>query len=150
MNWNGRVKIKLKGEKEYTDISSYGIALIKGSYEKLLEYPSPKPLLQWNDRRKHGVELVANSDTIRYDKKSVTINMVLIGSSEIDCLSKYESFMAKIAQGIIYLKIISLNKVFKLVYNRVSSIERLDKKTRKFALTMIELNPNDRNEDTQT
>lgn len=146
MEWKNKVFIKLKNEEdtEYIDISTYGVAFIKGAYDKLLEYPAPKSLLQWDDRRNHGVDYIADNDTIRYDKKSVTINLLMVGSSETDCFSKYEEFMAKITQGVIYLKVILLNRIFKLVYNRVSNIERLDEKSRKFALTMIELNPADR------
>ena len=146
-NWSGKVFIKTKDEEDarYEDVfTTYGICLLKGSYEKLLEYPSPKSLITWSDRRNNGVEYLADGDTIRVDKKSVVINVVLLAKDEKDYYTKYEAFFKRLTSGIIYMKIPTLGKVFKLVYSKQSNLTKLNKKSSTFALNLIEPNPTDR------
>lgn len=146
-NWSGKVFIKTKDEEDarYEDVFTiYGICLLKGSYEKLLEYPSPKSLITWSDRRNNGVEYLADGDTIRVDKKSVVINVVLLAKDEKDYYTKYEAFFKRLTSGIIYMKIPTLGKVFKLVYSKQSNLTKLNKKSSTFALNLIEPNPTDR------
>lgn len=146
-NWSGKVFIKTKDEEDarYEDVfTTYGICLLKGSYEKLLEYPSPKSLITWSDRRNNGVEYLADGDTIRVDKKSVVINVVLLAKDERDYYTKYETFFKRLTSGIICMKIPTLGKVFKLVYSKQSNLAKLNKKSSTFALNLIEPNPTDR------
>ena len=146
-NWSGKVFIKTKDEEDarYEDVfTTYGICLLKGSYEKLLEYPTPKSLITWSDRRNNGVEYLADGDTIRVDKKSVVINVVLLAKDEKDYYTKYETFFKRLTSGIIYMKIPTLGKVFKLVYSKQSNLTKLNKKSSIFALNLIEPNPTDR------
>lgn len=146
-NWIGRAFIKIKGEEDtkYEDIfSTYGICLRKGAYESLLEYPAPKNLITWSDRRNDGIEYLADKDTIRVDKKNVSINMVLFAESESDYYTKYEAFFKRITSGILFLKIPTLGKVFKLVYSKQSNLTKLNKKSSIFALNFVEPNPTDR------
>lgn len=146
-NWSGKVFIKTKDEEDarYEDVfTTYGICLLKGSYEKLLEYPTPKSLITWSDRRNNGVEYLADGDTIRVDKKSVIINVVLLAKDEKDYYTKYEAFFKRLTSGIICMKIPTLGKVFKLVYSKQSNLVKLNKKSSTFALNLIEPNPTDR------
>ena len=146
-NWSGKVFIKTKDEEDarYEDVfTTYGICLLKGSYEKLLEYPTPKSLITWSDRRNNGVEYLADGDTIRVDKKSVVINVVLLAKDERDYYTKYEAFFKRLTSGIIYMKIPTLGKVFKLVYSKQGNLTKLNKKSSTFALNLIEPNPTDR------
>ena len=146
-NWSGKVFIKTKDEEDarYEDVfTTYGICLLKGSYEKLLEYPTPKSLITWSDRRNNGVEYLADGDTIRVDKKSVVINVVLLAKDERDYYTKYEAFFKRLTSGIICMKIPTLGKVFKLVYSKQSNLTKLNKKSSTFALNLIEPNPTDR------
>ena len=146
-NWSGKVFIKTKDEEDarYEDVfTTYGICLLKGSYEKLLEYPTPKSLITWSDRRNNGVEYLADGDTIRVDKKSVVINVVLLAKDERDYYTKYEAFFKRLTSGIICMKIPTLGKVFKLVYSKQSNLVKLNKKSSTFALNLIEPNPTDR------
>ena len=146
-NWSGKVFIKTKDEEDarYEDVfTTYGICLLKGSYEKLLEYPTPKNLITWSDRRNNGVEYLADCDTIRVDKKSVVINVVLLAKDERDYYTKYEAFFKRLTSGIICMKIPTLGKVFKLVYSKQSNLVKLNKKSSTFALNLIEPNPTDR------
>lgn len=146
-NWSGKVFIKTKDEEDarYEDVfTTYGICLLKGSYEKLLEYPTPKSLITWSDRRNNGVEYLADGDTIRVDKKSVVINVVLLAKDEKDYYTKYEAFFKRLTSGIICMKIPTLGKVFKLVYSKQSNLTKLNKKSSTFALNLIEPNPTDR------
>ena len=146
-NWSGKVFIKTKDEEDskYEDVfTNYGICLMKGSYEKLLEYPSPKNLITWSDRRKDGVEYLADSDTIKIDKKSVSIKVLLTGTSQSDYYTKYEAFFKRISSGIICMKIPTLGKVFKLVYSKQANLSKINDKSSTFALNLIEPNPTDR------
>lgn len=146
-NWSGKVFIKTKDEEDarYEDVfTTYGICLLKGSYEKLLEYPTPKSLVTWSDRRNNGVEYLADGDTIRVDKKSVVINVVLLAKDERDYYTKYEAFFKRLTSGIICMKIPTLGKVFKLVYSKQSNLTKLNKKSSTFALNLIEPNPTNR------
>ena len=147
-NWIGKAFIKIKGEEDikYEDIfTNYGICLRKGAYESLLEYPAPKNLITWSDRRNDGVEYLADKDTIRVDKKNVSVNVVLFAENEADYYTKYEAFFKRITSGILYLKIPTLGKVFKLVYSKQSGLSKINKKTSIFALNFVEPNPTDRN-----
>ena len=146
-SWIGKAFIKIKGEEDikYEDIfTTYGICLRKGAYESLLEYPAPKNLITWSDRRNDGVEYLADKDTIRVDKKNVSVNVVLFAESEADYYTKYEAFFKRITSGILYLKIPTLGKVFKLVYSKQSGLSKINKKTSIFALNFVEPNPSDR------
>ena len=146
-SWIGKAFIKIKGEEDikYEDIfTTYGICLRKGAYESLLEYPAPKSLITWSDRRNDGVEYLADKDTIRVDKKNVSVNVVLFAESEADYYTKYEAFFKRITSGILYLKIPTLGKVFKLVYSKQSGLSKINKKTSIFALNFVEPNPSDR------
>ena len=146
-NWSGKVFIKTKDEEDarYEDVFTiYGICLLKGSYEKLLEYPSPKSLITWSDRRNNGVEYLADSDTMRVDKKNVSISVLLMAENESDYYQKYEALFKRITSGILYLKIPTLGKVFKLVYSKQSNLTKLNKKSSIFALNFVEPNPTDR------
>ena len=146
-NWSGKVFIKTKDEEDarYEDVfTTYGICLLKGSYEKLLEYPTPKSLITWSDRRNNGVEYLADGDTIRVDKKNVVINVVLLAKDERDYYTKYEAFFKRLTSGIICMKIPTLGKVFKLVYSKQSNLTKLNKKSSTFALNLIEPDPTDR------
>ena len=147
-NWIGKAFIKIEGEEDtkYEDIfTTYGVCLRKGAYESLLEYPAPKNLITWSDRRNDGVEYLADKDTIRIDKKNVSVNVVLFAESEADYYTKYEAFFKRITSGILYLKIPTLGKVFKLVYIKQSGLSKINKKTSIFALNFVEPNPADRN-----
>lgn len=147
-NWIGKAFIKIEGEEDtkYEDIfTTYGVCLRKGAYESLLEYPAPKNLITWSDRRNDGVEYLADKDTIRVDKKNVSVNVVLFAESEADYYTKYEAFFKRITSGILYLKIPTLGKVFKLVYSKQSGLSKINKKTSIFALNFVEPNPTDRN-----
>lgn len=147
-NWSGKAFIKIKGEDDtkYEDIFlTYGVCLKKGAYESLLEYPAPKNLITWSDRRNDGIEYLADKDTIRVDKKNVSVNVVLFAESEADYYTKYEAFFKRITSGILYLKIPTLGKVFKLVYSKQSGLSKINKKTSIFALNFVEPNPTDRN-----
>ena len=146
-NWSGKVFIKTKDEEDarYEDVfTTYGICLLKGSYEKLLEYPAPKSLITWSDRRNNGVEYLADSDTMRVDKKNVSVSVLLIAENETDYYKKYEALFKRITSGILYLKIPTLGKVFKLVYSKQSNLTKLNKKSSIFALNFVEPNPTDR------
>ena len=114
-NWSGKAFIKIKGEDDtkYEDIFlTYGVCLKKGAYESLLEYPAPKSLITWSDRRNNGVEYLADSDTMRVDKKNVSISVLLMAENEADYYQKYEALFKRITSGILFLKIPTLSKVF--------------------------------------
>lgn len=146
-SWKGKAFIKIQGELDsaYEDIYDvYGVCLRKGSYEKLLEYPSPKSLVIWSDRRNNGVEYLADSETMRVDKRNVSINVLLTASNEREYYERYESLFKKISSGIICLKIPTLGKVFKLVYNKQSNLSKINRNTSIFVLSFVEPNPSDR------
>ena len=146
-NWSGKAFIKIKGEDDtkYEDIFLiYGVCLKKGAYESLLEYPAPKSLIIWSDRRNNGVEYLADSDTMRVDKKNVSISVLLMAENEADYYKKYEALFKRITSGILFLKIPTLGKVFKLVYSKQSNLTKLNKKSSIFALNFVEPNPTDR------
>ena len=90
------------------------------------------------------MEYLADGDTIRVDKKSVVINVVLLAKDERDYYTKYEAFFKRLTSGIICMKIPTLGKVFKLVYSKQSNLTKLNKKSSTFALNLIEPNPTDR------
>lgn len=139
--------IKLVSEEDasYVDLDNYGITLVKGWREALLT-PAPVKSFVTNDNRlEHGQSIIATSDYVKLDKRDVSISFFLEGSTQDDYLSKYESFLQKIAySGQICLKAPCLKRVFKLVYSQCSQFGDYGLKKGKFTVKFTEYNPNDR------
>ena len=124
-NWSGKAFIKIKGEDDtkYEDIFlTYGVCLKKGAYESLLEYPAPKSLITWSDRRNNGVEYLADSDTMRVDKKNVSISVLLMAENESDYYQKYEALFKRIKAGILFHKSRTRGQDLKLVHSKASKL----------------------------
>ena len=67
----------------------------------------------------------------------------LMAENEADYYQKYEALFKRITSGILFLKIPTLGKVFKLVYSKQSNLTKLNKKSSIFALNFVEPNPTD-------
>lgn len=145
--WKNKAFIKLKDETDeaYEDINvKYGVMVARGGYEKLLEYPALKSFIKWEDRRKDGTEYLISPETMKQNEKTVSLPLVLIGETEADYYEKYEAFMQRITSGMVYLKIVSLNRVFKVVYSGISNLTKKGKNCSTFTIKFIEPNPKDR------
>lgn len=139
--------IKLVGEddKTYKDLDDFGVTLIRGWREALLTPTAIKPLVTNDNRLEHGVSVMAASTNIKKDKRDVSLSFFLEGTDETDYLSKYETFLNKIAYGGQFcLKVPCLKRVFKFVYNSCSKYGDYGLKRSNFTLKLTEYNPNDR------
>ena len=131
-----------------TDISTWGVLLLKGTYEALLK---PAPMKDWifnSSRLAHGVEYLERS--AKFNSRSISISVLIEGiahdnvSAESDYLSKYSSFLDAISQGVFSLSVPTLGLTYKLVYNECSSYGDYGLNKGKFTLKLTEPNPTDR------
>ncbi len=139
--------IKLTSEEDtaYIDLDNYGITLVKGWREALLTPAPVKSFVSNDSRLKHGQSVIATSEYVKMDKRDVSISFFLEGSTQDDYLSKYESFLRKIAySGQICMKVPCLKRTFKLVYSQCSQFGDYGLKKGKFTIKLTEYNPNDR------
>lgn len=143
----GQAYIKLVGDDDtsYVDIATFGVTLIRGWREALLTPPPIKSLITNDSRLSNGVSVIAKSENIKLDKRDLSLQFFLEGKNTVDYLSKYESFLTKIAySGQFCLKVPCLGKVYKLVYSQCSKFGDYGLKKGNFTLKLTEYNPSDR------
>ena len=139
--------IKLVGEADtaYADLDTFGVTLVRGWREALLTPAAVKNYVTNDCRLEHGQSVIATSKYAKIDKRDVSLTLLLEGSSQDDYLSKYETFLQKIAySGQFCMKVPCLKRVFKLVYSQCSQFGDYGLKKGKFVLKLTEYNPNDR------
>lgn len=139
--------IKLVGEADtvYADLDTFGVTLVRGWREALLTPAAVKSYVTNDSRLEHGQSVIATSKYAKIDKRDVSLTFFLEGSTQDDYLSKYETFLQKIAySGQFCMKVPCLQRVFKLVYSQCSQFGDYGLKKGKFVLKLTEYNPNDR------
>lgn len=139
--------IKLIGEADdaYVDLDAFGITLVRGWREALLTPAPVKSYVTNSSRLEDGERIIALPENAKRDKRDVSITFFLEGKTQADYLSKYESFLNKIAySGQFCLKVPVLNRIFKLVYSQCSQFGDYGLKRGKFTIKLTESNPSDR------
>ncbi len=139
--------IKLNGQEDsqYIDIfTEYGVSFLKGSYLTLLKKSSSKGYVENDSRLQHGVQMVAKAKYARYQKRSLSVTILLEASNESQFSDRFEAFQDKISQGLFLLKIPSKSRVFKLVYNDLKIKQEFRFNMATFTLELTEPNPEDR------
>lgn len=121
---------------------TYGISFLRGSYFSLLGSFTAKECVKNDSRLQHGSRYVTNN--IRVAERTIELSFLLEGNTRADFIAKYEAFVDKLVSGLVYLKVPSVLRVFKILLSSV----RIDKKFREeaalFKVTVIEPNPKDR------
>ncbi len=139
------IKLVNEADTAYIDLDTFGITLVKGWREALLTPAAVKSYITNDNRLEHGQSVIATSKYAKIDKRDVSISFFLEGTTQEDYLSKYESFLQKIAySGQFCLKIPQLKRIYKLVYSQCSQFGDYGLKKGKFVLKLTEYNPNDR------
>ena len=139
--------IKLDGEEDnaYVDIyTSYGVSFIKGAYINLVKKAASKGYVENSSRLAHGVQMLASPKYARYSSKQVSVNILLEADSLQQYVTRIEDFTDKISQGLFCLKIPSLHRIFKLVYNDIKIKQEFRNNRAIFTLEMIEPNTEER------
>lgn len=151
---NHKVYIKTESEEDsvYIDLSStYGVRLLKGSYETLLSPPSIKDYITNDSRLKDGVQYAKTAAKVK--QREVRLRVILEGGNEYGTRNeqiqsyydRYESFLQKLtSEPVFCLKVMALNRIFKLVYSSCEKIEKFNYKASIFTLSLIEPDPSDR------
>lgn len=119
--------------------------LLKGAYEALLKPASMKSYISNSSRMEHGVRYVTDSNLAKTDERSLSIPLLIEGSTVDNYISNLESFMAEMEKGSLTLNIPALKREYKLVYTDCSSYGDFGEKVGKFTLKLIEPNTKDRN-----
>lgn len=143
----GSAFIKLKGEADtaYIDIyDTYGVSFFKGSYIKLLNTSKAKDYIKNESRIEHGTRYLTGSAYQKRSERDVSLDILLEADTMADFVSRFETFMDKISSGMIYLKIPSRYRVFKLVYSDILPKQEYRNKRATFTLKLTEPNPKDR------
>ena len=135
--------IKTSNESLYKDIyTEYGVSFIKGSYIKLLNKSQAKEYVKNKSRLEHGTRIIRPST--KYTEKSVSLDLLLEADTMAQFVERYEAFTEHLGRGLIYLKIPSRYRIFKLVYKNITPKQEYRHKKATFTLEMIEPNPEDR------
>jgi len=129
----------------YKDLyEEYGVSFLKGSYLSLLSKAKAKDYVKNDSRLLDGVQYLATPATMKKADKNVSLTILMEGTDSDDFTSKYESFTDKISGGLIFLKVPSKKRVFKLVYSDIQIKQEYFQNKATFTLSMIEPNPEDR------
>lgn len=151
---NHKVYIKTESEEDsaYIDLSTtYGVRLLRGAYETLLAPPSLKDYITNDSRLQNGVQYAKTGAKVK--QREVRLRIILDGGNEYgekdeqikSYYDRYESFLTKLtAEPIICLKVMALNRIFKLVYSSCERNEYFSYKASIFTLAFIEPDPSDR------
>lgn len=140
------IKFATEQDSAYVDIyTQYGVSFIKGSYLKLLNTAKAKEYVTNESRLNDGVQYLATATYAKRSEKSVSLDILMEATSKADFVSKYEAFTDKIANGgTFWLKIPSLSRIFKLVYNDIQPKQEYRNNIATFTLSLKEPNPKDR------
>ena len=137
--------IRSSNDVGYTDIyTEYGVSFIKGSYIKLLNKGKTKKPVKNESRLENGVRIGAPTHLHMLSNRTVSLDIIMEANSMQQFVERYEAFTEKLCEGMIYLKIPSRYRVFKLVYNGITPKQEYRNKMATFTLEMEEPNPNDR------
>lgn len=139
--------IRLAGETDaqYVDIfTTYGVSFIKGEYLKLISKAASKGYVSNSSRLQHGVQMLAKPAYAKYASRTVSLQILLEAGSASEYVNRIEAFTDKISQGLIFLKIPSRHRIFKLVYNDMKPKQEFMDNRATFTLEMTEPNVNDR------
>ena len=133
------IKIKGQGESTFHDIfNDFGVMLLRGCYEALLTPPAPKDYITNESRLQHGTQYTIPSGTTRTKQREVHLPAVLKGANYDDYLAKYEAFLELLTSGNVQLKVLRLQRIFKLVYTGISKFEFRSQKEATFTLEFVE------------
>ncbi len=152
MNHKIYIKTELEADSEYVDLNStYGVRLLKGSYETLLSPPTLKDYITNDSRLQNGVQYARTGAKVK--QRELRLSIILEGDNTLETkeeqissyYARYESFLAKLTSDtIICLKVMALNRIFKLVYSSCEKFEQFDYKASIFTLSLVEPDPSDR------
>ena len=127
--------------------STYGAAILRGSYVDLLTPPTPKKRLEHDYIDQNGVA-VDTTSTLTYEAKRFNIKIALKASSATEFWSRYNALFAVLAvPGTFTLWIADLNKTYTLLYEGCSKVEKLTRITGStfvyatFELKLLQPNP---------
>lgn len=143
----GQAYIGIEGETgvTYTDISEYGVTLTRGWREALLKPSSMKSYTTNDSRLEHGIRMMALAKYAKQKERDVQLSVFIEGTSESDYLAKYENFLNIVAyNGIIFLKVPCMNRIFKLVYTDCTKFGDFGLRKANVTLKFTEPNPTDR------
>lgn len=132
----------------YADLyTTYGIMLVKGSYDTLMKYPPVKELVSNDSRLENGVRYIATEQYVKVNEKNFSIRFILEDkTSQSSFYTRLDNFLTLIRKGMFELKITTLNKVFRLVYRDCDRLSTFKSKHAIFELKLTEPDPTDRGE----
>ena len=145
MKGSAFIKLQTEEDSSYEDIFlMYGVSFFKGSYLKLLNTSKANEYVKNESRLEHGTRYLASPQYAKRGEKEVSLDILLEADSMADFVSKYENFTDRISDGLIFLKIPTYHRVFKLVYSDILPKQEYRDKKATFTLRLIEPNPKDR------
>ena len=143
----GSAFIRLASEQDsaYVDVyDTYGVSFVKGSYLTLVKKSASKGYVTNDSRLNNGVQMVADSDYAKLSSRQFSVTILMEASTKANFVTYLENFTAKISNGLIFLKIPSVKRVFKLVYNDMDIKQEYRGNKATFTLKLTEPDPTDR------
>jgi hypothetical protein len=114
----------LNGSDLYT---TYGAAIMKGSYNDLLLPPTPRKRLEYEFLDQNGLT-VDTTSPLKYQAKRFKMQFALKASSDTQFWTRYNALFTALAiSGTVTLQIVDLNKTFTLLYEGTSKVDKLTK-----------------------
>ena len=96
--------------------STYGAAILKGSYEELLSPPTPRKRLEYEYPDRSGVA-VDTTTPLTFEPKRFKMNWALYAKSKAQFWQRYEALFITLAQaGSFSLYVKDLDRTFTLLY----------------------------------
>lgn len=127
------------------DIAEYGAVLVRGWREELLKPASAKSYITNTSRLENGSRLIAKASNVKLQSRTISLTVLVVGESEDEYLSRYESFLNAITQGAFILNVPSLKEQnFHLVYTSCEKFGNYGLKCGKFVCKFTEPDPTNR------
>ncbi len=123
--------------------SQWGIGLENGSLLKLMTPVPNKDMITNKSRLEHGKRILP--DGVRLDERTLTLEIHIVARDKADLFSKYDSFCAELAKGILEIRTSYQPGVcYRMQYLSCDNLSGIVDGIVKFGLKLCETNPSDR------
>lgn len=133
-------ELTINGKDAFTE---WGISLDETALSALMMPAPNKPLIENKSRLEHGKSVI--TDNLRFDERNITLQINLTASNKNQFFTRYNSFCAELAKGVLEIKTkYQPGVVYKTIYQSCSQFSQFMQGIGKFSLKLCEPDPSDR------
>lgn len=129
----------------YDARKQWGVIVNTSFTDNMLMPPSVKSPIQSSSRLEHGTRTVLNRDTVKYDKRDVTLEISITATSRSQFLERHQSFVKELVSG--WLEITSSlipGMTFHMRYVSCTQFTNYNGRAAKYILKLEEPDPSNR------